>query len=58
VAEALVEHRDLIHPRAEIRSRIRVNRTTAATMIHLLTVVLADLSEAEARGDIQRYMEK
>lgn len=58
VAVAVTDHRDLIHPQAELRARVQVDRDTADTMIHVLALILRDLTEAEARGDIAAYMSK
>jgi hypothetical protein len=57
-AATITEHRDLVHPRAELRGRMRVDRDTAQGMIHLLGIVIGDLSEAQSRGDIDAYLNK
>jgi hypothetical protein len=58
LAKAVTDHRDLIHPHAEARGRIRVDMATAQAVVHLLTVVVRDLNEAKQRGDIQAYVDK
>ena len=58
MAGTITEHRDLIHPHAELRGRMRVDNATVEAMIHLLGLVVRDLAEAEARGDIAAYAAK
>jgi hypothetical protein len=58
LAKALTDHRDLIHPHAEARGRIRVDKATAHALVHLLGVVVRDLNEARQRGDVQAYVDK
>jgi hypothetical protein len=58
LAHAVTDHRDLIHPHAEVRGRILVDETTARGVLHLLTVVARDLMEAKGRGDITAYENK
>jgi hypothetical protein len=55
LAHGLADHRDLIHPRAEIRDRIRVDQTTAETMLHFVRVVLRDLQHAATTGVLDAY---
>jgi hypothetical protein len=58
LAQAVTDHRDLIHPHAEARGHIRVDGTTAQAVVHLLSLVVRDLAEAKARGDIEAYVNK
>jgi hypothetical protein len=58
LANAVTDHRDLIHPHAEARGHIRVDNTTAQSIVHLLSVVVRDLLEAKERGDIAAYADK
>ena len=58
IAKAVTNHRDLIHPHAEARGRIRVDAATAQAIVHLLNVVVRDLAAAGERGDIDAYVEK
>jgi hypothetical protein len=58
LAKALTDHRDLIHPHAEARGTIRVDQTTAQSIVHLLALVVRDLAEAQTRGDISAYENK
>ncbi len=58
VARAVTDHRDLIHPHAEARGRIRVDETTAQAIVHLLSLVVRDLLEATERGDVAAYVNK
>jgi len=55
LATALTEHRDLIHPQAEIRSGIKVDEVTANGMLHLLRRVVLDLEIAARSGAITKY---
>ncbi len=55
LAHGLTDHRDLIHPQAEIRERIHVDRTTGEAMLHLIRVVLRDLARASASGVFDAY---
>ena len=58
IANALTDHRDLIHPQAEIRTRITIDPETADSMIHLLKIVLRELSSAQENGAIEAYEDK
>lgn len=58
LAGTITEHRDLVHPHAELRGGIRVDRDTAEAMIHLLKLVIRDLAEAGDRGDIRAYEDR
>lgn len=58
LAKAVTDHRDLIHPHAEARGRIRVDESTARAILHLLSLVVRDLAQAKSRGDIDAYVKK
>jgi hypothetical protein len=58
LANAVTDHRDLIHPHSEARRRILVDEATARAVVHLLTIVVRDLVEANERGDIAAYENK
>lgn len=58
MAHAVTDHRDLIHPHAEARGQIRVDETTARSLVHLVNMVVRDLVEASARGDVAAYAER
>ncbi|MBN8609159.1 MAG: hypothetical protein J0L92_01140 [Deltaproteobacteria bacterium] len=58
LARTITDHRDLIHPNAETRARIRIDAQTTQAMITLLGLVVRDLSEADGRGDIKAYADK
>jgi hypothetical protein len=58
IATAVTDHRDLIHPHAEARGRIRIDDATSRAVVHLLNVVVRDLVEAKKRGDIDAYVRK
>jgi hypothetical protein len=51
----LVDHRDLIHPRAEIRGAATIDTNTVQTMQGVLGEVLRDLREAHAAGVLAEY---
>jgi hypothetical protein len=57
-AKTITEHRDLIHPHAEVRAHIRVDKDTAEGMIHLLKLVVRDLADANEKGVIAAYVAK
>lgn len=54
-AGSLTDHRDLVHPQAEIRQGIHVDQTTAEAMFMLLKVVVRDLAEAEKEDLLDLY---
>lgn len=58
LAGTITEHRDLIHPRAEARGGMKVDKTTARALAHVLDIVTRDLADAEARGAIDAFMNK
>ncbi|MBX7192623.1 MAG: hypothetical protein K1X94_11225 [Sandaracinaceae bacterium] len=58
LAGTITEHRDLIHPHAQVRGRINVDRPTAGAMVQVLELVLRDLADADARGDVAAYVTK
>jgi hypothetical protein len=51
----VVDHRDLIHPRAEVRGAATLDLNTAQTMRGVLGEVLRDLREAHASGVLDAY---
>jgi len=55
VAAAITSHRDLIHPRAEIRDRIPVDGHSAKAMTVLLDLVIRDLEDAHRGGLLAAY---
>lgn len=57
-AKTITEHRDLIHPHAEVRGHIRVDKETSEAMIHLLKLVVRDLAGANENGVIAAYVAK
>lgn len=57
-AKTITEHRDLIHPHAEVSGHIRVDKETAESMLHLLKLVVRDLADANDRGIITLYENK
>lgn len=56
-AKAVKDHRDLIHPRQFVASGIVIDPTTASAMMHLLSLVVRDLSRAATSGKIAAYEE-
>jgi hypothetical protein len=55
VANGIKDHRDLVHPYAEIRDAIEVDATTAKSMVHLLDVVSRDLQKSDEAGALDAY---
>jgi hypothetical protein len=51
----VVDHRDLIHPRAEVRGAATIDTNTVLTMQGVLGVVLRDLREAQVKGVLDEY---
>lgn len=51
----VTHHRDLIHPRAEVRGAATIDEHTASTMRGVLGEVLRDLLEADQRGLLAEY---
>jgi hypothetical protein len=49
------DHRDLIHPRAEVRGAATVDTNTVQTMQGVLGEVLRDLCEAHAAWVLDEY---
>lgn len=58
LAGTITEHRDLIHPHAEVRGGMKVDKTTARALAHVLDLVTRDLADAETRGAIDAYVNK
>jgi hypothetical protein len=52
---AIIEHRDLIHPHAEVRGEVKIDADVVIAMVGLLRVVLGDLSSAGENGVINAY---
>lgn len=52
------DHRDLIHPHKELRSKFQIDSDTAKSMIHLLRLVIRDLADSHIRGLLKLYEEK
>lgn len=55
---ALKDHRDLIHPHRLVRERIEIDEDVARLMLHLLRLVVRDLSKAAKDGVIEAYEQK
>ncbi len=51
----LVDHRDLIHPRREVRGAATIDANTVQTMQGVLGEVLRDLREAHAKSVLDEY---
>jgi hypothetical protein len=51
----VVDHRDLIHPRAEVRGAATIDTNTVLTMQGVLGEVLRDLRAAHAKGVLDEY---
>lgn len=51
----VVDHRDLIHPRAEVRGAATIDANTVTTMQGVLGEVLRDLREAHTKGVLDEY---
>jgi hypothetical protein len=58
MAGSVTEHRDLIHPAAELRGDIRVDAARAAAMVAFLVVLLGELISAEQSGALASYAQK
>jgi hypothetical protein len=58
MGSALKEHRDLIHPHAQLRKHIAIDRDTARAMASLLRLVVRDLRAAWEDGTISAYEKK
>ncbi|MGE0323697.1 MAG: hypothetical protein AB7K71_04385 [Polyangiaceae bacterium] len=51
----VIDHRDLIHPRAEIRGAVAPDSNTVTTMRGVVGEILRDLAKADADGVLARY---
>ncbi len=51
----VIDHRDLIHPRAEVRGATTIDTNTVQTMRGILGEILRDLGEAHRNGVLDAY---
>jgi hypothetical protein len=54
-AEAIADHRDLIHPRAEVRAGLTLYDASVDAMVVLLRLVIEGLGHAAKEGLIDEY---
>ena len=55
LSRCLTDHRDLVHPHAEVRGDVKVNADVVVAMVGLLRVIIGDLAEAHETGVVAAY---
>jgi hypothetical protein len=58
MAGSITEHRDLIHPAAELRGDVKVDGARASAMVAFMRVAIADLGDDATRAKIMAYIAK
>jgi hypothetical protein len=58
MAGSITEHRDLIHPAAELRGDVKVNDARASMMVMFMQVVVTDLADPSTEAKIAAYVAK
>jgi hypothetical protein len=55
MVDCIKDHRDLVHPRAEVRDSMKVDAATVEGMVAMLKLVIRDLDQANASGALKAY---
>jgi len=58
MASCVIDHRDLIHPAAELRRHTRLDSARAGAMAAFLRVIIHDLAVADSNGTLAGYEKK
>jgi hypothetical protein len=55
MGEIVTDHRDLVHPWAEVRTQIRIDGHAVQAMVALVNMVFTDLQAASDAGVLKAY---